>query len=334
MSTNESQKILSIEETLAMLEGRREVAICGHTNPDGDALGSNLALAAYLRTRGAKVTSLLAKLPKGPNLYAFLPGYDFTPASHYQGTPDLFIVVDTSTKERIGDGAAVFDRAAETLVIDHHPDYTGFSPNYYGDPEASATGLIIWRLLKASGQPITQRMAEYCYVALMTDTGRFSFQNTTQEAFTAAGEMVAAGVDSAAMSREVYENRSHGAMLLDSRLVDRMRFAAGNSIVYSWVDESDLAELHLSRDETEGLPTLLRSVNGVSMAILFRNEEGGVRVNLRAKYGCDVGALARQFGGGGHKAAAGISLETSLEQAIQTIIPAAEQLAGTCVSGS
>ncbi|MDR1713756.1 MAG: DHH family phosphoesterase [Coriobacteriales bacterium] len=318
---------LTIQQALALLEGHQEVAICGHTNPDGDALGSNLALAAWLRARGAKVTSLLAKLPKGPNLYSFLPGYDFVPASEYTGTPDLFVVVDTSTKERIGDGAAVFDRAGQTLVIDHHPDFDGFSPNYFGEPDSPATGLLVWRLLKASGQPITQRMAEYCYVALMTDTGRFSFQNTTQEAFTAAGEMVALGVDSAMMSREVYENRSYSAMLLDSRLVERMRFAGNGAIVYSWVSEADLEELNLSRDETEGLPTLLRSVRSVAMAVLFREEENGVRVNLRAKYGCDVGALAREFGGGGHRAAAGISLEMPLEQAINTIIPRAEQQA-------
>jgi phosphoesterase RecJ-like protein len=171
---------LTVDETLALLDAPREIAICGHVNPDGDALGSTLALAALLRAKGHTVTTLLAKEKKAPELYAFFTHYDFTPVADYTATPDLFIAVDLPNEERLGDARKAFDCAPHTLVIDHHPNYTGFGDYYLGDTNASATGLIIWRLIRASGVSISPEVAEYCYVALITDTGRFSFQNTTE----------------------------------------------------------------------------------------------------------------------------------------------------------
>ena len=317
---------LNIEQTLALLRQPRETVICGHVNPDGDAIGSGLALAELLRAMGHRVTSLLAKGDKPPELYSFFKGYSFTPANEYQGDPELFIVVDSPNKQRLGDGAAVFDRAADNLVIDHHPDYDGFARHYCGNPAASATGLLIWQLIKASKLAITPQMAEYCYVALMTDTGRFAFQNTSAESFIAAGEMIAAGADATDASMQVYDSKSLDALRLDARLISRISYAAGGRVVYSWVTEADFAELDVVRDETEGLPTILRSVKGTEIAILLREESGRVRVNLRAKGGCDVGEFARRFGGGGHKSAAGFTIDKTLEEAQALILGKADCL--------
>jgi phosphoesterase RecJ-like protein len=164
---------LTVDETLALLAEPREVAVCGHVNPDGDSLGSALALAALLRAKGHRVTQLLANGTKAPELYGFFEDYNFTPAAEYTASPELFIAVDLPNKDRLGDARAVFDRAADTLVIDHHPDYTGFAHHYHGDVRASATGLIVWGLITASDIPLTPQIAQYCYVALITDTGRF-----------------------------------------------------------------------------------------------------------------------------------------------------------------
>jgi phosphoesterase RecJ-like protein len=317
---------LTVDETLAFLAAPREVAICGHVNPDGDALGSALALAALLRAKGHTVTTLLAKEKKAPELYGFFKGYDFLPVADYAATPDLFIAVDLPNRDRLGDACEAFDRARETLVIDHHPDYTGFGGRYLGDRGASATGLIIWRLIRASGVPISPEMAEYCYVALITDTGRFSFQNTTAEAFFAASEMIAAGVDPADASMKVYDSKSLASLRLDARLIARIEYAAKGRVVYSWITEDDFHELGVSRDETEGLPTILRSVKDAEVAILLREEGGRIRVNLRAKATCDVGEFARRFDGGGHKAAAGFTLNVSLDEAKLLIFKEADSL--------
>jgi phosphoesterase RecJ-like protein len=313
------------EAVLAELEGVQSAAICGHVNPDGDCLGSNLALAALLRARGIQVTCLLAQPRPAPQLYAFFADYDFSPAASYEQTPDIFVVVDAPNLERIGDGQAVFARARRTLLIDHHPEYAGAADVYYGDVKAPATGSLIWRLIKASGVQLTRQMAEYCYVAIMTDTGRFSFQNTDAEAFEQAAEMIRLGVNPTYLSQRVYENKPLGSMRLESRLVERMRFDCDGALVYSWIDEQDFSELAVSRDDTEGLPTILRSLAGVEIAALLREEEGSVRVNLRSRDGHDVGQFARGHGGGGHQAAAGLTLEMTLPEALQSFIP---ELAG------
>ena len=316
----------SADEILTLLAEPREIAICGHVNPDGDALGSALALEAFLRAKGHRVTNLLAKGDKAPDLYDFFKNYRFTPAAEYSLTPDLFIAIDVPNIERLGDAIPIFERAAETLVIDHHPDYSGFGDHYYGDQNASATGILIWRLITKSDVPATLELAEYCYVALITDTGRFSFQNTTAEAFSAASEMVAIGVNPSEASKLAFDSLSLGSLQLDARLISRIAYAVDGRLVYSWVTEADFKELHISRDETEGLPTILRSVKGAEISALLREEDNRVRVNLRAKGTCDVGELARRFGGGGHQAAAGFTLLGSLEEAKALIIKEAEYL--------
>jgi phosphoesterase RecJ-like protein len=138
--------------------------------------------------------------------------------------------------------------------------------------------------------------------------------------------MVALGVNPALASTQVYDSRSVGALELDSRLISRIAFAGNGRVVYSWVTEKDFEELNISRDETEGLPSILRSVEGTEVAILLREEKGRIRVNLRAKGECDVGAFAQRFDGGGHKAAAGFTMHSSLKEAEELILKAA----GTC----
>ena len=311
---------MSLEELLSSFRGIRTVALCAHVNPDGDALGSSLALAELLRAYGCEATCLLAQNQPAPALYDFLEGYEFTSASVYTAAPDLFIALDTPTLSRLGDGVAVFERSAKTICIDHHPDYSGFAGAYYGNHEAAATSSLIWSIIKGSGLDITQGMANCCYVGLMTDTGCFSFQNTNERAFRDAAEMVACGVDPSRMSMNVYESKSTGALKLESRLIERLRFSPDNAIVYSWVDEHDLCEFDINRDDTEGLPTLLRSIAGAQVAMLLRVEKGGVRANLRSRGSCDVGELARRFGGGGHQAAAGVTLNESLDDAIAILL--------------
>ncbi|MDR2109069.1 MAG: DHH family phosphoesterase [Coriobacteriales bacterium] len=316
-----NSRVGSPEAVLAELVGVRSAAICGHVNPDGDCLGSNLALAELLRALGIQTSSLLAQPSPPPDLYAFLEGYEFIAAADYTQTPDLFIIVDAPSLERIGDAAAIFKRARRTLVIDHHPEYAGVADLYFGDVYAPATASLVWQLIEASGIQPNRRMAEYCYVAIMTDTGRFSFQNTDAEAFEQAARMVHLGARPTWLSQRVYENKPIGAVRLESRLVERIHFACAGAVVYSWINEQDFSDFSVSRDDTEGLPTILRSLAGVEVAALLREETGSVRVNLRSRAGLDVGAFARAHGGGGHEAAAGLTLQMTLAEALESFIP-------------
>jgi phosphoesterase RecJ-like protein len=269
---------------------------------------------------------LLAQDHPAPKLYDFLENYNFVRAIDYDENPDLFVVVDAPNLARIGDGRAVFKRAGKTVIIDHHPDYEGEADVYYGDVRAPATGSLIWKLLAASGIKLNKQIAEYCYVAIMTDTGRFSFQNTDAEAFEQAAEMIRLGAKPTYLSQKVYENKQIGSVRLESKMIERMSFCCGGAVVYSWISEDDFREYGVSRDDTEGLPTILRSLAGVEVAALLRDEGGVVRVNLRSRDGHDVGEFARMHGGGGHKAAAGLTLETTLAEAIESFVPKLSRL--------
>ena len=317
---------LTATQVLKLCRSANSIAIAGHVNPDGDSLGSSLALAELLRSLGKSCDLLLGQDLPAPQLYAFLPGYDFIAAASYQKVPDLFIAVDSGTINRLGTAQAVFERSAQTLVIDHHANYENFADFYHGDPQAAAAGDLIWQLIRASGVAPTPTMALYCYVAILTDTGRFSFENTNSQALASAKEMVDLGVDPAFVARQIYENKPVAALQLEARLVQRMRFAQKGALVYSYVSDSDLSELKISRDATEGLPTILRSIQGVKVAALFREEKDGVRVNLRSRNGIDVGALATSFGGGGHATAAGLTLEMPLAEARDLVVPKLERL--------
>jgi phosphoesterase RecJ-like protein len=164
-------------------------------------------------------------------------------------------------------------------------------------------------------------MASACYVGLMTDTGRFSYQNTNDQAFIDAAQMLTTGIDATEISQLVYENKPLAALLMEARLIERVQFACDGRVAYSWINEQDFADLGISRDDTEGLPSILRSIQGVNVAALLREEQGSVRVNLRSRHGRDVGILARRFAGGGHLAAAGLTLQGTLQEALDTFIP-------------
>jgi phosphoesterase RecJ-like protein len=316
-----NEKSQTIDEVLAVMDSAQSIAIAGHINPDGDAIGSALALRDLLEAKGKEVTILLGQDHAAPELYDFLPRYDFVLASDYDATPDLFIVVDASTAKRLGTCERLIASAKDTLVIDHHTNYEGFAHHYIGDSTAPAAASIVWRIIKASGVAPTLAMATYCYVGIMTDTGRFAFKNTNRSSFADAVEMIDLGVDPAEISMLVYENKTLPAMRIEAHIISQMQFSCDGSVVYSYLRAGDLRALGVERDATEGLPTILRSIKGVEVAVLFREEgKEGVRVNLRSRSNFDVGAFALTLGGGGHAGAAGVSLDLSLEDAMELVV--------------
>jgi len=308
---------LEVEEVLALLEASEQVAICGHINPDGDALGSALALRDLLKAMGKQVDVLLGQDSPAPELYEFLPDYEFSYASEYTKTPDLFVVVDCATVKRLGNAERLIEVAENTLVIDHHTSFQGFDCYYFGNDVAPATATLIWKLIKASRVQPTLNMAKYCYVGIMTDTGRFAFRSTDRSAFADAIDMVDLGVSPSEMSQLVYESKSMAMMRLEALVINRVQFGCGGSVVYSYIEQDDLNSLGLGRDDTEQLPTILRSIKGVEIALLFRDEQDeGVRVNLRSRSAFNVGDFASTHGGGGHRGAAGLTLHMTLDEAI------------------
>lgn len=303
------------------LLARESFVVCGHVSPDGDCIGSQLALASALESLGKRVTCVLASPDPADSMFHFLPGMDkMVHAASVEDTFDAFVAVDVPSLDRMGDGARLHERAAFTVTIDHHASPAAVSTLNYIDPDAPSTTMLVWELAEHLGAPRTVALATCAYTGLMTDTGRFQYQNATAGAFSAAAQMVAAGADAAAISREVYQHRSYASVLLEGRAIERLCLLCDGQAAVSWLSQSDFAECDARKSDAEPLVDLLRSLSGVRVACMLREQDGCVRGSFRAKDDTDVAALAREFGGGGHAAAAGFTVEGGLSQASERVV--------------
>lgn len=310
---------------IEILDDAKTVVVCGHVNPDGDCIGSVLALSAALKAKGLDVTPLLATRDC-PQAYDFLEGYaDLTPACEYKGEPDVFFSVDVPSSERTGDGDAVFKRAAKSIAIDHHQGTCAFADAAYVDEHAAAAGIIVWEFIEQLGVERTPQIADCCYAALLTDTGRFQFQNADERAFEAAAQMVAAGASPSDIALKVYQRRTMASLKLDALVVERLQLVCGGKAAVSWVSEKDFAELGAVQEDGEGLIDLVRQIDGIEIAVMLRDQGAIVRGSIRSKTDRDVSAIAAKMNGGGHKAAAGFTVRGDLARAKKTVLKLLEK---------
>ncbi len=299
------------------LKSHDDFVISGHVSPDGDCIGSQLGLAAALRSIGKRAACLLAKDEPVDARLDFLPGFDsLVPAASYSGEARTFVAVDVPTRERIGEAAAsLLDRCDASLTIDHHAADLAMTDLVYVDPDAASVTMLVWELAGLMGAERAGAVATCCYTGLVTDTGRFQYQNTDRDALIAAAEMVGAGADPAAVSRAVFQNRSLPSIRLEGLAIERMAFGADGAYAISWLSLDDFAAANAVKADAEPIIDALRSVAGVRVACMLREQGEAVRGSIRAKDDTDVAAIARRFGGGGHRAAAGFTLERPLDEA-------------------
>lgn len=306
---------LDYSKGIELLRSAHTVAICGHVNPDGDCLGSVLALAAGLRDMGHDVVPLLATRDK-PRTYDFLEGYDeLVPACEYHGNPDLLILADVPNAQRSGDGEYVFRRAKRTMVIDHHQGDGSFADVAYVDVSAAAVGMLVWDFLAQAGARLTSQIATCCYTALVTDTGKFQFQNADERALQAAADMAGAGASPSYISSKVYQRRSWAAIQLEGLVIQRLERLLDGKVALSWVREADFRALGADKDDGDSLIDAIRQLGGIEIAVMLRDQGSIVRGSIRSKSDFDVSAIAQTMNGGGHKAAAGFTIHGSLEEA-------------------
>ena len=309
-----------------LIDEAQTIAICAHTSPDGDALGSNLGLAHLIRHKwpDKHVTSLLADQKDVPRIYKFLPGCDeLVCACDYTRNPDLFICVDLPTPSRMNDGHEVLQRAKKVAVIDHHPKCCdSFADVEIVRTDAAATGVIIAEIALYWGETIMQDVATCLYCALVTDTGRFQYQNATPEAFEIASILVNAGASPSEISLNVYQSFSLEYLHLESAVMGRITTFEEGKIAYSYATNADFVRTGASHDECDGLIDVVRSVQGSEIALFLKETgDGTIRGNLRSKGLHDVSGVARALGGGGHKAAAGFSAEGTIDDVLSKCLP-------------
>jgi phosphoesterase RecJ-like protein len=303
-----------------------------HENPDGDALGSLLATKLALEQLGKDAVMVLHGDAPLPGEYGFLQLEELRRRWPDDVSERVFVALDCANESRIAD-PEVLGRVPLSIDIDHHHDNTRFGQLNLIDATASSTGELLRDVFRELGVQLTPQIAEPLYVALVTDTGRFQYTNTTPKALRLAAELVEAGADVHRVFQGVYDTVQFAKLKLLARALERAQVFEGGAIVVSYLLRTDFGEVGAAEPYSEGIIDSLRAVEGAEMAVLIREPprtDGPLRrVSLRAsKDELDVSAIARKSGGGGHRQAAGFSSNASIAE-ITEFVRREYQAAGT-----
>jgi phosphoesterase RecJ-like protein len=297
----------------------RNFLITSHRNPDGDALGSSLALQGLIRKLGKKATVIVRDGFSKP--LHNLPGADEVvvadslPADYPKAYDSVF-TMECPEHKRAG-----FDILPGPIVnIDHHLGNEMYGEVNYLDLDAPAVGEMVMQVNGILGLPLDRQIATAMYVSLATDTGFFRYSNTTLRAFQAAEALVRAGVNPGEVSLWINESVTPGSIKLLGLCLSTMEFHAGNRIATLELPERFFAESGATPEDTEGIVNYGRTIDGVLVSALLKEAPGGCRVSMRAKPGVDVQAIAAMFGGGGHKAASGCFIPLPLPEAKKKLV--------------
>lgn len=300
-----------------------ELALACHVGPDGDALGSMLALGLAARARGKKVVASFGSPHTIPPSLTFLPIDLLVPPAEFPDEPALMVVFDAGSPERLGELASNASKAKTVVVVDHHVTNQGFGDVVVVDPAAAATGELVYRILQELAWELTPEVATCLHTALVTDTGRFSYANTTPGTLRIAAELVEAGAEPALVGRHVYEEAPFGYLKAAAIALGRAELDAEAQVVSTVITEEDLERSGIGWDDTENLIDLLRLAVEADTAVLVKaHADGRVKVSLRSRGNTDVGGLAAGMGGGGHRLAAGFTREGDAEQVRRRVVAA------------
>lgn len=301
---------------------RSRFLLTSHARPDGDAIGSQLAMAFALRALGKDVRLVNADAAPAP--FAGLPGVaDIDVSTHYDGDIDTVIVMECSDLARPG----VTGLEGRFIInIDHHLGNTGYGQLNWYDASAAACTELVCDLIDALGVPLSVEMATHVYLGILTDTGSFHHSHITARTFEICRRTAEAGVDAAAIARQVFDNNSFGKLKLIGALLDGMRIEADGRVAVLTMDRGTLQQAGARDDDAEGIINLPLATRDIRCVVLFKPvDPGEVRVSLRSKDDIDVRAVAAAYGGGGHKNAAGLTVAGQLADIREEIIARAAQ---------
>ena len=317
MSSPETHDLAAVVEAL---RSHDRFLVTTHENPDGDALGSLLATKLVLEQLGKDAVMVLYGDTPLPGEYAFMALDGLGRRWPDDAESRVLVAVDCASETRVVD-TSVLERATLVVDVDHHHDNSRFGDVNLIVPDASSTAEVLRDVFRELGVRLTPEIAEPLYIALVTDTGRFQYTNTTPKALRLAAELVEAGADVHRVFQGVYESVQFAKLKLLARALDRAQVYEGGAIVVSYLLRGDFAEVGAAEPYSEGIIDYLRAVEGAEMAVLIREpprrpgDGPARRVSLRSSVDeLDVSAIARRSGGGGHRQAAGFSSEASVEE--------------------
>ena len=320
----------------AIIRDRHDFVLTTHVNPDGDGIGSELALARSLRQLDKKATIINHNAT--PENYQWLDSHreiiQFVPERDGDTVlrAEVIFILDTNHPDRLRSLEPFVRRSkAEKIVIDHHLEPDSFAGHYVVDADATSTGEIIYRMLKEMRTiTIDHDIAQALYTAIMTDTGSFRYPRTGPETHRIAAHLLEHGIDPTQIFVNVYENWTPGRMRLLGEVLDSMKTAYDGKLAYVVCTRKMFAATGTTEVETDNLTTYPMSIRGVTVGILFNELPDGVKISFRSKGSIPINELAKEFGGNGHRNAAGARLfNVKLEDAVQQVIESAEKYVKT-----
>jgi phosphoesterase RecJ-like protein len=300
----------AVGEIVDSIATRKRFVISSHSRPDGDSIGSQLAMAFALRALGKEVRVVNRDAAPGP-LMAFPGVAEIEIAGQVEGAFDAAIIMECGDLTRTG--VAGLEQFF-VINIDHHPGNTGYGRINWFDSTAAACGEMVYELIGALGVPLSVEMATHIYVAILTDTGSFHYSSISPRTFEICREALAAGVEPVLVARHVYDSNNIGRLRLFGSVLSAMQLDTTGRIAMVYLDHEMARAAGGTYDDTEGLINLPLTVKEIQAVVFFKQIEGEqYRVSLRSKGDVDIGAVATEFGGGGHKNAAGCTVSGGID---------------------
>ncbi|MFC1511124.1 bifunctional oligoribonuclease/PAP phosphatase NrnA [Candidatus Margulisiibacteriota bacterium] len=299
--------------------GAKTALVASHIDPDGDSIGSMLALGMILSGMG--VTVDFFSHDGVPKIYRFLTGADkVRRVPRANRIYDILFAVDSSDLSRLGKVTSLHNISRTIINIDHHPDNTLYGGINYVE-KVSCTAELIYKLAKHLNIKINRPIAENLYVALITDTGNFRYENTSVETFVMAGNLIRAGVNTHRISTQIYDTKSQASIRIQAAALSQMEISAEGKFAWVAVSEKMMKDAGAKSEDLIGLVDQIRSIEGVEVAVLFRQDHDRVKVNFRSKHKINVSEIAKQLGGGGHIRAAGAIISGKLDEVTKKVLP-------------
>jgi len=307
-----------------LLDGHDQILVFGHKDADGDTLGCSLAFAEAVRALGKQAWVIIP--PPVPQMYDWLPGYNQIVDRPPPGAdPQLVFFFDAGNMERSGTSVRHIASHATIVNVDHHLTNAMFGDLNVIDPDAAAVGEMVVDMLDAYGYPITPTIATNLYTAIMTDTGGFRHENTTAHALEYAARLARLGANPGEIAGNIYKSRPLTTLRLDALSLAEMKVECSGRLIWSAVTRAMLKDADAVMAESEGIIDNLNSIEGLELAILFKEVgERMTKISVRSRGRVDAAALAAEFGGGGHLRAAGAEISEPMPSAVKMVLKAAK----------
>lgn len=306
-----------MQEVIKAIKKAKNIIILGHTDPDGDAIGSMIALNLALKQSGKKVSMYCRDAV--PDIYKFLPESDKVKGSINNGKYDLAIAVDCGDKNRVDSGIDLKNLAEVVINIDHHPDNTKFGDINFIE-KISSVSEMLFGLLRKMRIKINKDIAACLYTGIMTDTGNFRYDYTTAETLEIAASLAKGGADISKIAMAVYETKTLSSVRILGAAMYRLETSPSGNVAWTVLPKQLMDSLEAKSEDLTGLVDQIRTIKGVEVAILFREEEDGIKVNFRSKFKVNVSDIAKALGGGGHIRASGVIMQGALEEVKEKVL--------------